>query len=638
MTRFEPTLEVLRLVIERNGQPVYDEAFHHGVNIIRGENSSGKSTILNSIFYGLGGDLKAWSEAALLCTRIIVEVSVNGLPATLSRDISVEPGQPMDIFGGPYELATRAPRAEWIRYPYRRSQNKESFSQALFRLLGIPEVAGEGTGNLTMHQILRLLYADQLSPVESLFRFEGPFDPPSIRVAVGRLLCGAFDSRLYENEIRIRDLGRELEAATAELRSLFAVLGQAGESLTLDWITGQRRVLEEQRQKVQSAIEAAERERYISTADDKLTLSAQKKAYEEVQHAQMALTQIKLQRDALSLALADLNAFIASLESKLNSLHDASATADEFDALRFYYCPVCYAPIEDDPPPHACHLCKTPFDTERAKTRIVALINDTAIQLKQSRLLQENRLRQAAALDEQLRSLEDQWRRAARRLAELQRLPSTEREEHLRELHRQSGYIERQIEDLEEKTRLVAIVEELSERKAKLSEEKARLETENGTLQLQQEKRLERAYTLIADEVREILHNDLRRQDLFEYAERVEFDFGGNRITIDGQDYFSASSRVILKNSFYLGFLTAATKEAFFRHPRFCMIDTVEDKGIEPVRSHNFQLLMARMSENCKVEHQIIFATSMIAPDLDDERYTIGKFSTRDDMTLEIAS
>lgn len=82
MTRFEPTLEVLRLVIERNGQPVYDEAFHHGVNIIRGENSSGKSTILNSIFYGLGGDLKAWSEAALLCTRIIVEVSVNGLPAT----------------------------------------------------------------------------------------------------------------------------------------------------------------------------------------------------------------------------------------------------------------------------------------------------------------------------------------------------------------------------------------------------------------------------------------------------------------------------------------------------------------------------------------------------------------------------
>ena len=155
MIRFEPTLEVSRLVIERHSRPVYDEAFHTGVNIIRGENSSGKSTILNSIFYGLGGDLKTWSEAALLCTRVIVEVSINGLPATLSRDISVEPGQPMDVYGGPYALAMRAPRSEWMRYPYRRSQSRESFSQALFRILGIPEVAGEGTGNLTMHQILR---------------------------------------------------------------------------------------------------------------------------------------------------------------------------------------------------------------------------------------------------------------------------------------------------------------------------------------------------------------------------------------------------------------------------------------------------------------------------------------------------
>jgi hypothetical protein len=259
MTLFEPTLQVSRLVIERAERAVYDERFHRGVNIVRGENSSGKSTILNSIFYGLGGDLTAWSEAALLCTRVIVEVTLNGNPATLSRDISREPGRPMEVFGGAYELSARAPRAEWIRYPYRRSQSKESFSQALFRLLGIPEIANEASGNVTMHQVLRLLYADQLSPVESLFRFEGQFDPPSLRDAVGRLLCGAFDSQLYSNELRIRELSKELDAATGELRSLFAVLGKAEQSLTLDWIAGQRRVLEEQRQAVQKEIEAAEK-------------------------------------------------------------------------------------------------------------------------------------------------------------------------------------------------------------------------------------------------------------------------------------------------------------------------------------------------------------------------------------------
>ena len=32
-------------VLTQDGQVAYDERFHHGVNIIRGDNSSGKSTI-----------------------------------------------------------------------------------------------------------------------------------------------------------------------------------------------------------------------------------------------------------------------------------------------------------------------------------------------------------------------------------------------------------------------------------------------------------------------------------------------------------------------------------------------------------------------------------------------------------------
>jgi hypothetical protein len=145
MTRFEPTLIVSRLVVERNEHAVYDEPFHIGVNVIRGENSSGKSTILNFIFYGLGGDLADWSEVALLCTRVVLEVRINGHPATLSREISAQAGQPMEIFGGDYDAARRAPRAEWIRYPYRRTANLESFSQALFRLLILPCIKSYGS-------------------------------------------------------------------------------------------------------------------------------------------------------------------------------------------------------------------------------------------------------------------------------------------------------------------------------------------------------------------------------------------------------------------------------------------------------------------------------------------------------------
>src|SRR5262249_13408624 len=154
--RYEPTLMVNRLVVQRGGRAVYDERFHTGVNVIRGANSSGKSTVLNFIFYGLGGDLADWSETALLCERVELEVQLNGKTATLSREIARLSGQPMEIFGGDFDSAQKAPRAEWVRYPYRRSASQESFSQALFRLLKIPEVASDVSGNITIHQLLRL--------------------------------------------------------------------------------------------------------------------------------------------------------------------------------------------------------------------------------------------------------------------------------------------------------------------------------------------------------------------------------------------------------------------------------------------------------------------------------------------------
>jgi len=47
---FKPSLFLNRLVIKEEQYIVYDEKFHNGVNIIRGDNSSGKSTIMELIF------------------------------------------------------------------------------------------------------------------------------------------------------------------------------------------------------------------------------------------------------------------------------------------------------------------------------------------------------------------------------------------------------------------------------------------------------------------------------------------------------------------------------------------------------------------------------------------------------------
>ncbi len=635
--RLDPSIIIKRLRVERSVHVAYDEEFHEGVNIIRGENSSGKSTILNFIFYGLGGDLSDWSEIALLCTRVILQVQINGMPATLARDISSQSGQPMDIFGGDLETALKGPAAEWVRYPYKRSQSKESFSQALFRLLGMPEVGSDVSGNVTIHQVLRLLYADQLSPVESLFKFER-FDPPTLREAVGRLLCGAYDNKLYENEVEIRALTKEHDSVSAELRSLISVLGAAQESMTLDWIAAERSSLANQRSQLRSEIEAAEKDLYASDVQDQLTLKAQREAYSKVQDLQSKLGGAQEEIDRIEFAVADSEAFILSLERKLRALNDAESIADFVTEVRFETCPACFTPIHQNGVDHACHLCKTPFDSERARSRIVAMINDTALQLKQSRSLQDHRQSQYEQAQSNLSRLEDEWSIASRRLVEIRALPSSELQDALRELHRKSGYLERQIEDLENKASIVQLVDQLSKQKASLNQKISRLKSDNEARHASQQKRLSIAYTSIADEIRKLLRNDLRRQDSFENPKSIEFDFGANTISVDGQSYFSASSRVILKSSFFVGFLAAALKEDFFRHPRFTIIDTIEDKGMEPIRSHNFQLQIAEISKNTSVAHQFIFATAMIAPDLDEDQYTVGKYSTRDDPTLAIAT
>jgi DNA repair exonuclease SbcCD ATPase subunit len=407
-------------------------------------------------------------------------------------------------------------------------------------------------------------------------------------------------------------------------------------SLTLDWIASERRTLLEEQQKTQDEIEKVEQEVFSAEDADKLTLKTQNEAYREVQRIQAELAKLRVEHDRLSLSIADSAIFIRSLEQKISALSDADAVAKHLGDVHFTICPACLSPLPEHTDDNSCHLCHTPFDGRRGHDRIVAVINDAAIQLKQSKQLQEARDERLRSLEDQIAKLETQWQQASNRFNTVQRLPSTEAREKLRSLHRAAGYIERQIEDLVNKEGLVKLIDEVSVRKDALNSEINQLRTESERLRASQERQLSKAKTEIADEVRTLLRNDLRRQDSFENARAIQFGFDSNTITVDGHTYFSASSRVILKSSFFLGFFAAATKDASFRHPRFVMIDTIEDKGMEPERSHNFQNQILRVSREAKSENQVIYATAMISPDLDDEEFLVGRFYTRDEPTLAI--
>ncbi|ESY47589.1 AAA family ATPase [Mesorhizobium sp. RSR380A] len=635
MTRYDPCLIVKRLIVKRGAFILYDEAFHTGVNVIRGDNSSGKSTIMNFVFFGLGGDLdrSAWSEHALLCEHVWLEVEFNGNPAVLRRQIDASSQSAMEIFGGRYEQAVSAPIEAWHRYSYARSKNQESFSQAIYRLLDMPDVAVEGTSSITIHQILRLLYADQLSPTESLFRFEG-YDPENLREAVGNLLCGAFDTEIYEMQQLKRTKEREFTDVSAELKSIFRVVGGGDESMTLDWIEQRRKGLVEERDAVSAQLLLAEEGFYSSQSSDKITLHAQRDVYKQVQKLQVDIGQMQADMDSVEFELSDSSAFIKTLNARLEALRDADLAAEVVGTVHFGTCPACYAEIIDhDHDVEACHLCKTPLDTERGRDRVVGIINELSIQVKQSERLQDIRAERLKTHQVQLNALQAAWRLKAKELADLSSVPTSKAREEIREMQRRLGYIDKSIEDIEAQVKLANKIGDLSARKSQLDQDIQALGTRISGLQLSQTDRLRTAKASIEKNIIEILRGDLKRQDSFENPEHVLFSFAKNTITVDEHTYFSASSRVVLKAAFLVGFLKAALYDRQFRHPRFLMIDITEDKGIEQARSHNFQKQVIEISDRAPVEHQIILATAMPWPDIRPELF-VGRHSTREEGTL----
>jgi hypothetical protein len=195
-----------RLRISSESGVAYDERFHPGVNIIRGENSSGKSTISDFIFYGLGGEFDRWKDAAAQCSAVHLEIATAESTLTVYRNVGGKQ-EPVLLYYGGMDESLSTGIDSWQRLPIRRPPSGKdlSFTQVLFRAAGIPEAPNIGNSNITMHQVLRLLYADQQTPAGKLFRFES-FDTREIRDAVGQLLIGINGYELYEGQIKLREL------------------------------------------------------------------------------------------------------------------------------------------------------------------------------------------------------------------------------------------------------------------------------------------------------------------------------------------------------------------------------------------------------------------------------------------------
>ncbi|HGE6059496.1 TPA: AAA family ATPase [Vibrio cholerae] len=626
MTQYKPFLLVKRLVITKGKSIAYDEKFTAGVNIIRGVNSSGKSTISDFIFYGLGGDLTKLKNEAKQCSFVFVEASLSGNVFTLKREIAEGGRKGMDIFSGGYEAASVAAVTDWTRHPY-NANTKESFYQALFKELGIPYSKSDDKNSITMHQLLRMLYVDQMTSPDRLFKFD-KFDSPNKRLAIGELLIGLSDFELYEKRVRLQSLKLALENRIKEIKTIHSFLGSTIKSVSE--IDGE---IDEKRKEI-DALEL-EVESFSSPSEDGTTEDeVLKKLIVEVQEARGKYTASQQDIAKTAFEINDSQMFIESLSRRVKALKETQDTINALSDVAFNHCPACQTEVQAQP--IGCSLCGTTkpesnnnFDpTFKVRKEIEFQITESLLLIeKKQKKLDEQRV-ESNQLETKLGELE--------RDLEIIRKPQRAVNIQLRQKLSEIGGLRNEIRALNNSKKEFAKLYGLYDERDMLQKEVTKLDDDIARLTQRMENDLKAKKRKLSEATLDLLKADVGHEEIFVDGSKVEFDFAEDRVTIDDRALFSASSMVYLKNAFRLAMLKCSCEDPSYLYPRFLLMDNIEDKGMEEERSQLFQREIVKLSNSLDVEHQIIFTTSMIDSDLNHSKYCVGKFYNMHNKTLKV--
>jgi len=620
-----------RFVVIAKGNYAYNERFHNGLNIIRGQNGSGKSTIIELIYYALGADHIDWKEEALKCDYVLAEFNIAGQIFTVKRDISKEGKQPLSIFWGKLDDITAS---SWEIYSMKRSIERDSFSQVIMRLLNIPD--SNETVNLTMHQLLRIIYIDQLSPTNTLMRQE-EFDTIIIREAIAKTLMGAYDINLLHNEMKLRDKRKEMENYKIEIDKLQYILIENGSNMTV----------EELRKKIDDNYKQIKRID-VSLSDQNINLikkianstNNHNDIFNSMNKAKNDLYELNQNINAINYDILDSEDFIHDLKQRDIDIANSIKMREYLPTLTFNYCPLCLNNIDSEKNEDICPLCKQKISDNDLVTEALRLRNELAFQIKESEILLTKKKKDIEELRHKLIILNEQINSYQVQIDSFKISVETTEQKERDELQFKKGNLSKEIEYLkkellfqekikEDRRILNKLIEEISEFEKRIAIERMRLQ-----------KNYSNAIIEIKKIAVEFIKNDLKRDlpsDDYSLS-RLNIDFEKhNTFSIDEKNNFAASSMVYLKNSILFSFFFASLNLPAMNYPRFIICDDIEDKGMEEDRSHRFQINLYNKSQQYKnIDHQMIITTSMIEPSLDIPEICIGNYYTNESKSLNI--
>lgn len=365
----------VRRVVLRSAHRNYEWRFQRGVTVLAGPGSVGKTSLLNLIKWGFGGDAILSPAVRTVGRQVMVDVDIGDRHVGLLRAINRGRNR-VDVLGadGEVETSLSADPAD---------DRHATASDYLLEAVGVPSVQvprslvapSEELTRITFNDVFSYLYLDQDEVARStIHHLEGYRDVK--RRQTFELLYGIIDpdiARLRREQATVAADRERLEANINAIRPFLERSGQLTEH-----------ELELRDAALSSEIAATERDLTLLRRSARASSPAQAEAESELG----AITAERDRaRERLLGARVDADAYRrvrAQLGQDLSRAVKAIVATPVFAGFEFERCPRCMQPLTTEHPSERCRLCGQPdqpslgadaLEAERA--RIDAQIAET---------------------------------------------------------------------------------------------------------------------------------------------------------------------------------------------------------------------------------------------------------------------
>ena len=588
-----------------------------GINIIVGDNGSGKSTFSFFIDYCLGGNVEHFKKNNVSKNKksvreysrivndkdnfVLLDVSINNISYGFKRYINSN------------EIFINDDVNSFSKKLYRQS-NTETFSDWLLSKLNI-EVFDLALGRhnwvIGFKDLYRLMYYDQETSPIKVFK-----DPDAdnfisnsdvIRKAIFETLLGKASEEYNLSYSAFRTTKLEYEQRKIEFNE-FCRLNKLSSDIEFD-LGEKNQEIEELRRTIENVEYEREEATFSQTnlSDNFELIESLKEKYFLIS---VKLNECKIHAERVEVEMSRMENFKRELEYEIEQINKIIFTHDKLNIFSTTTCPFCAKEIDEER--QKLCLCGHEKDEEiganfvysttdylqihAQKTKKLSTIDDAIKAVKKDEIENGRVIEQVKS---EIEGIEV-------RLSEL--VSFSTNEGNLVSLSDLNFRLNELNDELYLKEREVLIYKDFKEIKDDVELKKATYDNANDKFK-HQETIFNRANKKTITEFRNILESMIEASSLTCTTMTMDYDY---MPLVDGGIYREKSSAVTVRMMYYFTMLAYSLVNPDVKFPKFLIIDTPEDSGIDKDKLiKNLALLERKLSEynTKKIDYQVILTT-----------------------------